>query len=159
MKRDMERWATAALVLGMSCCTPWFGNNDPQFELPLNPPPIYQAWYISAATCVMGLLDSDSTHLLNYKLNMNAPASVLRIKWTAVPTEAHDGSFPCTRRNDRCWGETVSGDSVTPHIRLSGRLLGVPSLVKHELMHVLVDKGDAEQVKEHGLPWGFCEWL
>lgn len=112
------------------------------------PPAAYNVWLDQVKGCLQYLLRADSTlpfHVVIW------PASVDSLTWLATPTEDADGGFPC--RGERCLGMTRH-DSVV----VSGQQLGNPVVVKHELLHVLVDS-PTESQRPHGLPWGFCEFV
>lgn len=112
------------------------------------PPAVYALWLEQLKGCLQYLLRADSTlafHVVAWH------SSVDSLVWFGTPTEEPDGGFPC--RGERCLGMTRR-DSVV----ISAQQLGNPVVVKHELLHVLVDS-PTESARPHGLPWGFCEFV
>jgi len=153
----MERLAVAALLFGMSCCAPAFQEDPPippagnAYDVTIFPGQLHQQWLAEVVDCATAIHAISPT----YAIRDTVP-SVWHIAWRAVPTEHPLGGFACTNRVGMCWGETFEGDSIL--IRISARALAVKSLIKHELLHVVVDSPNELHVPDHGLPWGFCEW-
>jgi hypothetical protein len=115
-----------------------------------SPPPIYQTWLEQVQTCATILAMDDTSFTIEHLVK-----SVNEVSWFAIPTEREDGAFILK-------GELINGIRMGPigqdSILLSGQQLGSARLVKHELMHIIVQKGTEWELM-HGRPWGLCEYL
>ena len=113
------------------------------------PYPFYQQWLAEVRFCALDAARSDDafqidTSRLRYTIDS--------LDWFAVPTERPDGRF--------AWrGKLMSGAIDGDSVYLSGQGLYYRRLVKHELLHVLVNSPTENTYGEHGRPWGYCENL
>lgn len=116
-----------------------------------SPPPMYQLWADQVVRCAKELKDVNPT--LSFRIVRDS-VNVDRVVWEAVATENSDGGFPC--RVGRCVGLASSGTVDT--IAISSQYLYRPWVIKHEVLHIAVEKSTEVQAK-HGLPWGLCEFF
>lgn len=157
MRKTRSNLWTVVLVIA-ACCAPTTAGQEYQlrgseFDIPIYATETHQKMLAEVIGCAVWVRSFYNT----FDIRDTIP-NVGMIVWRAVPTEFPDGGFLCTRRVGICWGETFDGDSLRPVIRLSARLMHRVPLIKHELLHIVVQSKGEDHVPDHGLPWGFCEW-
>lgn len=151
-------WLVLSVLGTMSCIL--FHNSAPLVP-PLRgfsytPPPVYWQWFSEAHSCSQ-MLQRVLGDTAGFWVD-SAAVEILARTWIAVPTERFDHGFIVTNGRQQLvvWGLTASsGDTVW----LPAPLIEAKSLVKHEAMHIFVHSHGEMIVGDHGLPWGFCEYL
>ena len=144
---------TAAWLLALFAC-----HGRPEPTIPRNvavfqPLPVYQVWADQAADCVRSL-PVDAQSEVPYKI-VHDHVDVRVFKWLAVFTERDDGTFVCGDGKQSCFGEFVAPDSIF----VSGQGLQAAWLIRHEVMHYLVESPGEAVYGNHGAPWGLCEFI
>ena len=142
------------LALLLSACVLFTKPNDlrPVWAYTVSPHPIYQEWLIEVQLCAVLAARIDSAFTIEHLVH-----NVEEVVWMVVPTEMADGTFRWP--NGKFYYGMRVGSVGNDTIFLSGQRLMRKWLVKHELLHVIVDSPTETSDNGHGRPWGFCEYL
>lgn len=147
----------AVVLLALAGCSSCIKHIPPEEITPAtwaytyDAPSIYWRWREEVTACVRFA----ATHDSSFKIVREIPAPD-SIVWRAVPVEREGGQFSWK------WFKGVIGLTfVHPGadtVMVSGQGIFMRSLVKHEMMHIMVERPE-EWVQYHGRPWGLCEWV
>lgn len=149
------RWLSrTCLALVLSACVLFTKptNTRPIAFYTVLPHPLYQQWLLEVQSCAVETAKVDSSFRVVKLLT-----SVDEITWLIIPTEMPDGTFQWG--NGRYYYGMRVGPIDSDTIFLSGQGLMRKWLVKHELLHVIVDSPTETRETGHGRPWGFCEFI
>lgn len=153
-KVSRSRWlklvALFGVLGGVACLVfPHRARTIPLVVARFNPPPSYQLWAQDAIDCARILKQRDS--LLAYTV-VHDSVDVRLFTWLLVATEQPNGGFPCNI--GLCAGRFVLPDTIM----ISSQLITRRWVIAHEVLHWAVDNAH-ELEREHGLPWGVCEFV
>jgi hypothetical protein len=149
----LSKIALAASVVLLLSCTPKSTNNDlaPTMAVEVNPPPIYNQWLGEVEGCVLYMAQFDTTFKV-VKLYNDAS----ELKWIILSSERDNGTIPCIKDGVE---HSCFALSHPDTIVLSAQYARSMPVVKHELMHQIVDAPGEAVLGPHGAPWGMCEYL
>ena len=146
--------ARVSIALVLSACVLFTKAPAPRpvWFYGITPHPVYQEWLVEVQRCAVETAKIDSAFEVVRLLE-----SIEEVTWMVVPTEMPDGTFQWP--NGRFYYGMRVGPAGKDTIFLSGQGLLRKWLVKHELLHVIVDSPTETSENGHGRPWGFCEYV
>ena len=151
----MRRFAILLTLFPLTTC---IVKRAPPPPIPVStysfdPAPIYDQWLAEVQFCAIATARTDASFHIVHVLD-----SVGSIKWFVVPTERQDGAF-LWHDGGAYNGIRTGLVGVADTIFLSGQRMLDRRVVKHELLHIIVDSPTERINGMHGRPWGFCEFI
>lgn len=145
-------WIALALVL-LACGVPKPTSNDlqPEMAVQVQPPTQYNNWLLEVEACVVYISQQDTSFKV-VKLFHDAH----ELTWIILSSERDNGTIPCVKDGVE---HSCFGLSHPDTVVVSAQYARNMAVIKHEIMHQIVDSPRETVLGPHGPPWGFCEFL
>ena len=154
METNSIAWYVIAVVALLSCTPSGYTPNNelkPELAAQIQPPPQYTQWLLEVEGCVQFVALNDTTiHIVKL------PTDATAFSWFVLSSERDNGTIPCVVDGQ---AHSCFALSKPDSIVVSAQFAKSMAVIKHELMHQIVDTPRERVLGPHGPPWGFCEYL